>query len=150
MKFFNTAIATVLFGSATLIASVGATDGTIRGLQGQSQNAAGKIKDIKVNNGNNGNGSGNNGNGDGSGKPEKTKFFKAKQKGIVDQYIVVFEDTVKDEDIESLADSLVAMSNNGKKLGKPFRSALKGFAARLGEAEAMRSEEHTSELHHAT
>ena len=140
MKFIHTAIAAVLFGSATLIASVGATDGTIRGLQGQSQNAAGKFKDIKVNNnGNNGNGGGNNGNGNGngSGKPKKTKFIKAKQNGINDQYIIVFEDAVKDEDVEALADSLVARWNNAKKLGKPFRSALKGFAARLTEAEAM-------------
>ena len=119
MKFINTAIAALLFGSATLIARVGATDGAIRGLQGQSGNA----------------GNGNNGNGNGSGKP--TKFFKAKEKGIVDQYIVVFEDTVENQQVESLTDSLIAKAKYGKKLGRPFRSAIKGFAAKLNEADAI-------------
>ena len=116
MKYINSAIAALLFGSSTLVASVGASDGTIRGLQGQSQNV---------------------GIGNGNGNGSNSKFFKASQNGITDQYIVVFEDTVENQDVETLVDSLLSRAKYGKKLGKPFRSALKGFAARLTEAEAM-------------
>ena len=116
MKYINSAIAALLFGSSTLIASVGATDGTIRGLQGQSQNV---------------------GIGNGNGNGSNSKFFKASQNGITDQYIVVFEDTVKNQDVETLVDSLLSRVKYGKKLGTPFRSALKGFAAKLNEADAI-------------
>ena len=54
-----------------------------------------------------------------------------------DQYIVVFEDTVENQEVESLTDSLLAKAKYGKKLGRPFRSALKGFAAKLNEADAI-------------
>ena len=116
MKYINSAIAALLFGSSTLVASVGASDGTIRGLQGQSQNV---------------------GIGNGNGNGSNSKFFKASQNGITDQYIVVFEDTVKNQDVETLVDSLLSRVKYGKKLGTPFRSALKGFAAKLNEADAI-------------
>ena len=143
MKYINTAIAVALFGSATLIASVGATDGSIRGLQGQREKTAGQIKDAigqikdKVKVGWGGNSENGNGYGIGNGNGSNSKFFKASQNGIIDQYIVVFEDTVENQEVESLTDSLIAKAKYGKKLGRPFRSALKGFAAKLNEADAI-------------
>ena len=71
--------------------------------------------------------------GNGVGRPNK--FRMAEKNGVKDQYIVVLEDFVDEQDIEALADSF-ALIRNGKRKGKAFRRALKGFAINLGQEEA--------------
>lgn len=63
------------------------------------------------------------------------KFRMAEKNGVKDQYIVVLEDFVDEQDIEALADSF-ALIRNGKRKGKAFRRALKGFAINLSQEEA--------------
>ena len=137
MKFLQAVVAAALVGSATPIARVDAAEqqeqhaGSIRGLQnnnnkngkngrknaGQPQHAGGSINDLKA-------------------KPVRPKFREAAEKGIKDQYIVVLEDTVKDEDVEAVADSLVRIKG-GQRKGRAYRRALKGFAVRMTKAKAM-------------
>ena len=71
--------------------------------------------------------------GNGNGRPNK--FRLAEKNGIADQYIVVLEDFIDEKDIEALADSF-ARIRNGKRKGKAFRRALKGFTINLSQEEA--------------
>ena len=114
----------------------GARSGSIRGLQGKAnkknngnniskQHGGGIFNDLKANADGNGNGN--------------RKFRRAPRRGIPDQYIVVLEDSVKEQDIEALAVSLVRTtgSGQGQRKGQAYRRTLKGFAARLTEADAI-------------
>ena len=69
----------------------------------------------------------------GNGSPNKLRM--AEKDGIADQYIVVLEDFIDEKDIEALADSF-ALIRNGKRKGKAFRRALKGFTINLSQEEA--------------
>ena len=71
----------------------------------------------------------------GNGIDRPNKFRMAEKNGVKDQYIVVLEDFIDEQDIEALADSF-ALIRNGKRKGKAFRRALKGFTINLSQEEA--------------
>ena len=71
----------------------------------------------------------------GNGNNRSNKFRMAAKNGVKDQYIVVLEDFIDEQDIEALADSF-ALIRNGKRKGKAFRRALKGFTINLSQEEA--------------
>ena len=68
-----------------------------------------------------------------AGGPKKTEIVKAKKK-IPNSYIIVFEDRI--EDVDRAAGELLGLSRG--QLKHLYKSALKGFAARITDVEAAR------------
>ena len=70
-----------------------------------------------------------------AGGPKEAKFLKAKGKPIADSYIVVFEDRLSDDEVDTLADDLVNQ-HRGRK-NHVYKSTIKGFSANMSEHAAM-------------
>ena len=68
-----------------------------------------------------------------AGGPKKTEIVKAKKK-IPNSYIIVFEDRI--EDVDRAAGELLGLSRG--QLKHLYKSALKGFAAQISDAEAAK------------
>ena len=141
MKFANafTIAAALIVGSAALVSSADATDEHALGHRRRGlrrDNGKKKKKEEKVFTSTqediNRNGVATV-RGNGNGSPNKLRM--AEKNGIADQYIVVLEDFINEQDIEALADSF-ALIRNGKRKGKAFRRALKGFTINLSQEEA--------------
>jgi subtilisin family serine protease len=66
--------------------------------------------------------------------PKKAKLLKADHP-IKDQYVVVLNDRLSEEEVDAAADDLV-FKHRGRK-GHVYKSALKGFSANLSEKEAL-------------
>jgi hypothetical protein len=71
-----------------------------------------------------------------AGGPKEAKLHKKDKNKIDGQYIVVFEDRLSDDDVDTRADEIVRNAR-GKK-NHVYKNALKGFSAELTEKEALK------------
>lgn len=126
MKIINAFIAVALVASAAFVPSTDATEdeSTKRALRGRKKTQP--FKRFKKN---------SNAIGNLPTNKYSNKLRMAKKNGIANQYIVVLEDFINDEEIEALANRL-ASDSNGKRKGNAFRRALKGFTINLSQEEA--------------
>jgi subtilisin family serine protease len=70
-----------------------------------------------------------------AGGPKEAKLIKNKNK-IEGQYIVVFQDRLSDDDVDTRADDIVRNARGRK--NHVYKNALKGFSAELSEKEALK------------
>ena len=71
-----------------------------------------------------------------AGGPKEAKLVKKNKNKIEGQYIVVFEDRLSDDDVDTRSDEIVRNAR-GKK-NHVYKNALKGFSAEMTEKEAMK------------